>query len=409
MIGGLNLEEVIIVGGGAAGLMAGIIAARRGRKVTIIDHKDKIGKKILATGNGRCNYTNTFMDITCFNSDNIPFVEKVLDRFSYNETIEFFMSLGIYPKDINGYIYPNSLQALSVLKVLELESLHLGINIKCNISVEYIKKTNKGFVLQTNEGGHSCNKVILACGGCASAKLGSDGSGFDFARNLGHYIIKPLPGLVQLKSSEKFFKIVDGVRTDALISLYVSDQLICSQRGELQFTKYGVSGIPILQISRFASKALNSSKKVFLNIDLLPDSDWQATMDIIKSRISSNPYKTIEELFYGLFNNKLAKCILKRVNISGDMPCNKLEQEKLVELVNMIKNFNVKITDTNPFDNAQVTVGGVDTKNVNPSTMESKLVKDLYFCGEILDVDGTCGGYNLQWAWSSGYLAGMSV
>ena len=268
------MKDIIIVGGGASGLMTGVIAARRGKKVTILEHKDRVGKKILATGNGRCNYTNSYMDISCFRSDNIDFVKKVLGVFPYEATVDFFMELGIYPKQIKGYIYPNSEQAISVRDVLELEALHLGVNIICNISVESIKKVENYFVIRTNQGELSSQKVVLSNGGCASSSLGSDGSGFQLAKDLKHSIIKPLPGLVQLKSNENFFKIVAGVRTDAYIEVYINNKLKAKERGELQFTKYGVSGIPILQISRYVSKALNASSNVLLKLDLMADFDF---------------------------------------------------------------------------------------------------------------------------------------
>jgi predicted Rossmann fold flavoprotein len=403
------LKEIIIVGGGASGLMASIVAARRGKDVTIFEHKDKVGRKILATGNGRCNYTNQYTDISCFRSDNIDFVNDVLKRHSYRETIDFFMDLGIYPKNINGYIYPNSEQASSLRDVLELEAIHLGVNIFNNVKVDDITKVHDHFVVISNQGIYKAKKLILACGGRAYPKLGSDGSGYDLARSLGHRIIKPLPGLVQLRSKDKFFKIVDGVRTEAYIEVLVNDELVVSESGQIQFTKYGVSGIPILQVSRFVSRALNIHKKVTLVIDLLPQLDWKESMDLLEARVGISPYKTMEELFIGLFNNKLALCLLKRLNISKDMACNMLDKNTLIKLVNMIKYFDIKISDTNTFDQAQVTVGGVDTREVSSNTMESKLTKGLYLAGEVLDVDGTCGGYNLQWAWSSGYLAGCSV
>ncbi len=403
------MKELIIVGGGASGLMTSIVAARRGVDVTVLEHKDVVGKKILATGNGRCNYTNSYMDISCFRSDNIEFVEKVLNKFSYEETIDFFMDLGIYPKQIKGYIYPNSLQASSIRDVLELEALHLGVKINSNIKVDHINRLNNHFIINTNQGDFKSRKLVLASGGLASSSLGSDGSGLDLARMLGHNLINPLPGLVQLKSRDNFFKILAGVRTDAYIEVYINDKLKTSERGELQFTKYGVSGIPILQVSRFASKALDESKKVILKIDLLPEFDWKASMDLLESRISLNSYKSMEELFYGLLNNKLTLSILHRLNISKDMDCSKLDKAGLIRLTNMIKIFDVKINETNTFDQAQVTVGGVDTRQVSSDTMGSKIVEDLYFTGEILDVDGTCGGYNLQWAWSSGYIAGSSL
>lgn len=403
------MEDVIIIGGGASGLVAGIFAARNGRKVTILEHKDKIGKKILATGNGKCNYTNLTMNSDCYRSKDTVFFQKVLDTFSVHNTIDFFMELGIYPKIRNGYVYPNSEQAKSVVNVLELEGSRLGVNFLCNIHVEHIHKRRQGFALQTNEGEYQCSKVILATGGCASPNLGSDGSGYTLAREMGHNIIKPLPALVQLQSKGSFYKILAGVRAEAAIKLYVNDRLESSEHGEIQFVKYGLSGIPVLQISRFASHALDIGKKVQVKMDLLPNIDWNSTKELIEKRIANSQWKNMEESLVGLFNNKLGAVLLIEANIPAKMPCKKIYKKQIVELVNKIKGFQVDITSPNPFNQAQVTAGGVDTKEINSRTMESKIMKDLYFCGELIDVDGTCGGYNLQWAWSSGRLAGKSV
>ena len=403
------MEDLIIVGGGASGLIAAIFAAKKGLKVTILEHKDRIGKKILATGNGKCNFTNLYMDIGCFRSENLPFVEKVLNKFSNLETIAFFKSLGIYPKDIKGYVYPNSEQALSLLKVLELEIKHLGVKVLCDIKVESISKSKSGFLVHTNYCNYKTRKVILATCGCSSKNLGSDGSGFEIAKGLGHRIIHPLPAMVQLRSNDTYFHMVAGVRSHALIKLYSKDELLWKERGELQFTKYGVSGIPILQLSRFASKALYKSQKVKLKIDFMPDINWASLKEMLKDRGFQTPYKNIEEVFYGLFNNKLTLCLLKEAGIPKDLPWSDLSKKQLNTLVSKIKSFEVNISATNSFDQSQVTAGGVDTKEINPETMESKICKNLYFCGEIIDVDGTCGGYNLQWAWSSGFVAGSSI
>lgn len=403
------MKDIVIVGGGASGLMAAIVAARRGRSVSILEYKERVGKKILATGNGRCNYTNSYMNISCFRSDNINFASSVLEDFSYNDTINFFMDLGIYPRDINGYIYPNSQQASAIREVLELEAVYLGVDIICDTKVEHIKKNTDHFVLMTNHGDYKAKKVVIATGGSASKNLGSDGSGFKLAKELGHKIIKPLPALVQLRTDDSNFKMIAGVRSQAYIELYIDDKLASTESGELQFTQYGVSGIPVFQISRYASKALDKSKKVSLKIDLLHDLDWKATMDLLEKRILINTYKNIEEIFYGLFNNKFILYILKKSGIYSKLEAKKISKGQLISLVNMIKNFEVNIIETNPFDSAQVTCGGIDTTQVSKRTMESKLVAGLYFSGEILDVDGTCGGYNLQWAWSSGFLAGSYV
>jgi len=403
------VANVIIVGGGASGLVAAIIAARLKHKVTILEHKDKIGKKILATGNGKCNYTNMLQLPECYRSNDSSFAMKVLSKFDVNQTIEFFEQLGIYPKEKNGYVYPNSEQALSVVEVLRLELERLKVKICCDVHVEQLRNNNNQFTLLTNKGNYTADRVILATGGCASPQLGSDGSGYKLARALGHKIIKPLPALVQLKSSEHYFKTLAGVRTEAFIHLYVNETLISEEKGELQIVNYGVSGIAIFQLSRFASKALSENKKVHLMIDYLPSLNEKETLTLITSRIKANPIKTIEEALIGLFNNKLAFVMLKEAGISPKITCEAVNKNQIHDLVRKIKEWKVTITEPNSFEQAQVSAGGIDTTEINPESMESKLIKGLSFTGELLDVEGTCGGYNLQWAWSTGAVAGMGL
>lgn len=403
------MSNVLIVGGGASGLGAGIFAARRGHKVTIIEHKDKIGKKILATGNGKCNYTNLVQLPECYRSNDSSFPLKVLSVFGVHETLDFFRQLGIYPKERDGYIYPNSEQAASVVQVLEMELKRLKVNICLDVHVEHIQKNKNTFKLTTNRGEFTADKVILAAGGCASPNHGSDGSGYLLAKELGHKILKPLPALVQLKSKEKYFKTLAGVRTEAYIKLFVNDSFTAEEKGELLIAGYGVSGIPIFQLSRFAAKAISENKKVDLKIDFLPALNWKDTFELITGRMKSNPKKTVEESMIGLFNNKLAFVMLKEAGIEPALFCEKVNNKNITDLVNQIKEWKIPISETNPFEQAQVSAGGVDTAQISPTTMESKLVKGLYLTGELVDVDGTCGGYNLQWAWSTGAVAGMNL
>ncbi|MDF2473280.1 MAG: hypothetical protein K0R21_1062 [Anaerocolumna sp.] len=402
------MGEVIIVGGGASGLMAGIIAARQKHKVTILEHKDKIGKKILATGNGKCNYTNLMQTPECYRSSDSTFPGKVLAQFDVTKTLDFFSDLGIYPKEKRGYIYPNSEQAASIVEVLKMELERLNVKIQCNIHVERIVK-KESFLIITNKGQFRADKIILATGGCASAQLGSDGSGYELAKELGHRIIKPLPALVQLKSSEKYFKTLAGVRIEALVKLFINQKLMTEEYGELLMANYGVSGIPIFQISRFAAKALSENNKVILKIDFLPSLNWTEVSNLINNRIKNNPVKNMEELLIGLFNHKLAYVMLKEAGIPAYLPCKDANQNKVTNLVNQIKEWSIPINEPNSFDQAQVSAGGIDTREIRPDTMESKLIKGLYFTGEIIDVDGTCGGYNLQWAWTTGFVAGMGL
>ncbi|MDF2539437.1 MAG: hypothetical protein K0S76_2458 [Herbinix sp.] len=415
--------DVIIIGAGASGLMAAIAAGRAGRSVLVLEQKDRAGKKILATGNGKCNFTNLLQEPHCYRSDNYDFPWKAVSRFDVHQTITLFEELGIYPKERDGYLYPNSEQAASVVEVLLLECKRVGVQFAYGekaVKVEAPKYTiitetelptekTKEKSGQSKQKKYDTEKLILSTGGCASSKLGSDGSGYRLAESLGHSLVKPLPALVQLKASDKFLKTLSGVRTSAKVSVYAQDKLLSTEAGEIIFTDYGISGIPILQLSRFAAKALDCKQKVHLLIDFLPEVTKEEIITIIHKRIKQNSDKSIEEMMIGLLNHKLTYILIKEAKLDPMDKSKKLLDHEIIDLVKQIKAFRMTITDTNSFENAQVCSGGVSTKEVDEATMESKLSKNLYLTGELLDVDGTCGGYNLQWAWSSGYLAGIAA
>lgn len=405
--------DIIVVGAGASGLMSAIAAGRLGKKVLVIDQKDKAGKKILATGNGKCNFTNLYQAPDCYRSDDSAFAMKVLSCFNVDRTIEFFEELGIYPKERNGYLYPNSEQAASVVQVLLLECKRLGVHFIYEETVRKIIKPHYTLITLDKENGkekkYYGKKLILATGGCASPKLGSDGSGYNLAKSLGHTILKPLPALVSLRSPDKFCKTASGVRTMAKVEAYGNHKLLDREEGEIIFTDYGISGIPIMQLSRFVAKALDQGQKVYLKLDLLTKASYEEILSMLQNRWNQNKNKTMEELLIGLLNNKLAYVLIKEASLDPIKPGKEISIKEIKLLANKIKSFQVNIKATNPFDNAQVSAGGVSTKEINEETMESKLSKNLYLCGELVDVDGTCGGYNLQWAWSSGYLAGISA
>ncbi len=400
------MSGIYIIGGGASGLFAAIWAARRNRKVTVIEHKDKPGKKILATGNGKCNYTNLVQEGDCYRSDNPAFAPEVLKNFDVKKTIDFFQEIGIYPHERNGYLYPNSGQASSVLEVLLLEAERLHVKIECGIHVNSI---NRNLTIFTDRGQFQADKVLLAGGGMANPALGSDGSSFQLASALGHRIIRPLPALVQLRAKEKYFKTLSGVRTEAEVSLYTGGRFLAKEKGEILFADYGISGIPVMQVSRYAAKALSEGKEAILVLDFFPALSKEEIKNILTGRLNRNPKETIEEAFIGFMNKKLAYAALRETKIDVSLTLAQLKEEQLEKLALRLKEWKIFITETNPFEQAQVTAGGVDTLQINPSTMESKLVKGLFFAGEIVDVDGTCGGYNLQWAWSSGYVAGNHI
>lgn len=407
-------NKVLIIGAGASGMMAAIQAARSGAEVTVLEHMDRVGKKILSTGNGRCNLTNRYQDETCYRCGQTGFVREVLRQFSVEDTLDFFKGLGILPKDRNGYIYPNSDQASSVLDVLRMEMEHLGIGVLLNCKVTDIQKTGKNektrFSVQTNQGELQAERLILAAGSKAAPVTGSDGSGYELARLLGHEIVTPLPALVQLRCREKHYKQLAGIRTDAKITLMGGKEeawaVLAREQGELQLTDYGISGIPTFQVSRYASIALHKGQKVKAVIDFLPQmEEWEAEK-MLKLRCRQMNYKTAEEWMTGLLNKKLGLVLLKLSGISPQQNMTQVTGPQWKELMKNLKSYETFIAGTNPFENAQVCCGGVDVTEVTAATMESRKVPGLYFAGEILDVDGICGGYNLQWAWSSGASAG---
>lgn len=397
--------QVIVVGAGASGLAAAITAARKGAYVTVLEHTPKPGKKLLATGNGKCNLTNLVMPDNAYRGGRPEFIKKVLDQISVEYTMDFFRDLGVVLTDRNGYVYPNTGQASSVVEALLFESEHLGVLVVCGCSVEEI---GKDLTLKTSEGKMRADSVILAAGSMAAAKTGSDGSGYGLAEKLGHRIIKPLPALVQLRCKEKWHKEASGVRTDAVVSLKIDGKTAAHDRGELQFTDYGISGIPVFQVSRFASMGIEEGKSVTAELDLFPDMEFADLERFLLDRIKRFGYRPGTEFLHGVLNQKLARVLLKESGM-GKGNVGEITAAQVKRLCSLMKGLKTTVTAANSFDQAQVCSGGIDTGEVNPLSMESKLVKGLYLAGEILDVDGICGGYNLQWAWSSGILAGMNA
>ncbi len=409
-------QEGIIIGGGAAGLLAAITAAESGASVTILEHMPRVGKKILSTGNGKCNMTNLHMTEECYRSgvEGVPM--QVIRKFSVADTIAFFRRLGVLTTDRNGYVYPASGQAQTVLDALRDKADSLGVRTYCDSKVISVNKKKAGrFTVKTETQAYAADFVILCAGSMAAKTTGSDGSGYELAKDLGHKIKKPLPALVQLKCNGDFFKAIAGVRTDVKVSLYTLDKngdrgaFLAEDQGELQLTDYGISGIPVFQVSRYAAEALDHKKRVLAVIDFMPDMSDEQLFEVLKDQRNYLKERNAGDFINGLFNKKLAVLFLKSARIKADQPVSELNNKKLAELCRVIKEASFEVTGTNPYDKAQICMGGVDLREINPDTMESRLVPGLYFAGEILDVDGICGGYNLQWAWSSGHLAAISA
>ncbi len=401
-------KQVLIIGGGASGMTAAIAAAKEGAEVTILEHMDRVGKKILSTGNGRCNLTNLDMREDCYRSDQKAFPMQVISRFPVKDTLSFFEQMGILTKSRNGYIYPNSDQASSVLDALRLELERLGVYVAAGCKVHSVKKNGKGrFLIRTDQGDFSGHALILATGSKAAPVTGSDGSGYELAKSFGHRIIPPLPALVQLRCDGKYFKQLSGIRCEANLTLLIGQNPVVSEKGELQLTDYGISGIPTFQISRFASKGLAKGKKVSVLIDFLPTLSAEETRNFLFKRARTLSNRTCSDFLTGVFHKKLSGVLLKQAGIALETKVSQVSSENWERLIHLIKWFEVHVTATNSCEQAQVCCGGVDTREINADSMESKLVPGLYLVGELVDVDGICGGYNLQWAWSSGSLAGM--
>lgn len=402
-------RHVLIVGAGASGMTAAIHAAREGAKVTLLEQKERPGKKLLSTGNGRCNLTNRDQRDEYYRCSQAGFPASALGRFSAEDTLEFFGRLGIVPKDRNGYIYPNSDQASSVLDALAQELEHLGVRTVCRCPVTKAAKEGETFILSSGQGRFRGDALILAAGSRAAPATGSDGSGYRLAQGFGHQLVTPLPALVQLRCREKHYKRLAGVRSEARVRLFADGKLLAEDRGELQLTDYGISGIPVFQVSRYASMALHRKQDVTARINFLPNMDQRQAEKLMDQRRRDLGDRTCIQWMNGLLNSKLSAVLLFLAGIQEKQPVKSVSQSQWNRLRELMTDYETGIAAANPFENAQVCCGGVDTRQVKEETLESRLVEGLYFCGELLDVDGICGGYNLQWAWSSGAAAGRSA
>lgn len=402
------MYDVIIIGAGASGLMAAAAAASKGARVALFEHKDDIGKKILATGNGRCNFTNTDMSVNKFHGSK-ALIKNGLSQFNYADTLRFFKELGIPAYDNAGYIYPNSRQAASVVAAFRMELMRLHVDVKTGINITDIKPADDrtGYCIQTDKGSFKSKRLIIACGLTASPKLGSDGSLFRQIEALGHHIQKPLPALCGFSCDGLNFKKITGVRCDATVASVIDGQMTEQNTGELQLADYGISGIPVFQISSLMSRALNKGQKVEVIIDFLPAFSDNELNGYIKDRsITTTDNRSLNEMLNGLLNNKLLLELIHKSGVSPDKKGKLLTDDDCKSLTRSIKHTAVSVKKPRGLEFAQVCAGGIYTKEIDVRTLESKIHPGLYFCGELLDVDGICGGYNLQWAWTSGYIAG---
>ena len=400
--------KIAIIGGGAAGLSCAIAAAKKAGAgkvdIVIYESKDRVGKKILATGNGRCNMLNIYAEADDYSSPS--FVRDILSAYGAESTRRFFEELGLYTRcDEEGRVYPLSNQATSVLDVLRFECEHLEVKTLCEKEITSIKKQGKGFVLSD---GKYYDKVVLSCGGKATAK---NFGGYELLKNLGHTVTKLMPALTKLSVKDSgFTKSLKGIRHKGTLTLKIDGKKITEESGELLFADYGLSGIAVMQLSSFVARHFRNSKTIpVIECDFVAEMSFDELSDCIEKICRYNKELKAENLLTGFMPKKLGENILKTAGVPINKNVGELTEKEISNIALFSKKFNFEISGLRPFDDAQVTSGGADLRDFDSKTLESKKVKNLYCCGELLDIDGPCGGYNLLWAFASGRAVGESL
>lgn len=399
--------RVIVVGGGASGMMAAIYAAKQKNQVVLLEKNKGLGKKLLLTGNGKCNYWNQDQSFSHYHSSDLTQIPDIMNGDNQNEIMSFFESLGILPKIKNGYYYPMSNQASSIQTALIKELRLSGVQLELETEVISVQK-NKKFIVKTNQGDYEADCVIIATGSLAAPKTGSDGKGYQIATNFGHSVIKPLPALTGIIGNQNYYKEWNGVRSDVLLSLYVDGKMIHEENGEIQLTNYGISGICVFQISGQVARNLNDHKKQKIEICFLPFLK-EKFLPWMEKRNQMVHNRTISELLDGILNYKIVNLLLKLSGINREMKWNQLTEIQKKQLEQNIMRFLFVPVATNSYDQAQTCTGGIPLREIHLNTMESLKQQGLYFTGEVLDVNGDCGGYNLGFAWITGMIAGKMV
>ena len=436
-------RTVAVIGGGAAGMMAAIEAARAGAIVTLIEKNPQLGKKLATTGNGRCNYTNLDMGDRIggkFRGFHPEFAEATLDVLPPEAVLDWFRAIGVEPRFRGSYVYPNSDQASAVVDALREELHRLSVKVHYNAEVKSVQRIDADtevsaakasmpgkaasaseirekrdagyFMIQCTDAVVKADQVILTAGSKAAPKTGSNGDGYFIARKLGHTIVPYVPALCGIRCAGDAFRALAGIRTEAALELVIDGHSVDREAGELQLVDYGISGIPVFQLSRYAAYALQEGKKTAVYINFLPgftdeaEDPRECALRLYRQRQERLAGRKMESFFTGLLHQKLGQLLLRMASVRPELPVAELSEKQLRSLASLSVRFKAECVEMNGFLQAQVVAGGVDTTEVDPGTMASRLVPGLYFAGEVLDIDGICGGYNLQWAWASGFVAG---
>ena len=396
--------KVIVIGGGVSGCISAIRASRN-NNVTILEGEDKILKKLLLTGNGKCNYWNSDINSSKYNSSSIDLLDSIFTENNIKKTYNYLESLGIYPNIKNGYYYPYSNQAFSVREILVTKLRLSGVNVITNSKVKDVVKTKSGFLITTDNGNYTCDKVVISCGSRSYPKTGSDGSGYLLAEKFNHTITPLTAALAPIRMNEKYLKDWNGVRCMARLNLDI-DNVSYSEEGEIQLTDYGISGICVFNLSSIISRAERLNKNINLTINFLPFTD--NPMNFINERYNELIDLNLEEMFESIFNYKLSHVLFKVSGINKDSRWNEISYQDRERLVDTLTKFRVDIDEV-IFDKGQVTGGGVELSEIDTNSFQSNIVDGLYFTGEVIDVDGICGGYNLAFAFISGLIVGDSL
>ena len=397
---------IAIIGGGASGMAAALAAAEdTGNRVVLLERQARLGRKLQATGNGRCNLSNLHAGREGYHGDTPGFSRFALTQFPPERTLEWFGALGLYAvAEESGRVYPYSDQANSVVDVLRFALEKPNIRLELGCEVEKIRKTAKGFRLEWADGALDCDRLIVACGGLAGTKLGGSMSGYKLLRSLGHRCTRLRPNLVQVKTAWGGVAALKGVRANCRAEILHEGALVRAGGGELQFTECGLSGPVMFELSRDVCQERGSW---VCRLDFLPDMPERTLLAALTRRTGTA--LPASELFTGILHNRLGRVLTQAAGIPLSASISSLSEAQLVEAARLAKGLEAPLTEPLGMDSAQVTAGGIVTAEFNEETMESKLCPGLFACGEVLDVDGDCGGYNLQWAWSSGRLAGINA
>ena len=403
-------NHVLIAGGGASGLCAAIAAARNGAAVTVIEKSDSCGKKLSMTGNGRCNLANLNVSQSDYNDEARGRMKNWLNEFGVNKVTEFFASLGLVIVGEDGYLYPISGQATSVVAVLMNECNRLGVSFVYNEQVKRIlDKEDGSYIVKTDKNEYSAKAVIMATGGLAGPKTtGSTGDGYYICEQLGMSKKETFPALVPLLSEDESLPSQSGVRALARITFMIGEGVIATEFGEVQITQKGISGIPVMQASGVVAYHLSKGRPITCSIDFFPSYSDAEFEELTNRLISLSSDRRLGELLDGFCNSNINEMILKRMKISRDMKIKNVGESMLSFILYKYRDVRIDITETADYKKAQVTKGGISLGDLTDK-LESKSAKGVFVVGELCDVDGRCGGYNLQWAWTSGYIAGEAA